>query len=69
MCGNDDVISTQIVGHMFAYPIVYDLVAEEEEEKKTVAGLLEEIICELADALSTQREGRVALHVHACSYK
>ena len=29
---------------MFAYPIVHDLVAEEDEDKREVAGLLEEVI-------------------------
>lgn len=38
---------------MFAYTIVYDLVAEEDDDKREVAGLLDEVIGELADALST----------------
>lgn len=36
----------QIVGHMFAYPIVYDLVAETQEEKDQVAQLLDDVVGE-----------------------
>ena len=38
----------QIVGHMFAYPVVYDLVADSDEEKQEVAAVLESIIGQCA---------------------
>ena len=38
----------QIVGHMFAYPVVYDLVADSNEEKQEVADVLESIIGQYA---------------------
>ena len=41
----------QIVGHMFAYPVVYDLVADNDEEKQEVAAVLESIIGQCAWSL------------------
>ena len=38
------LLSSQIVGHMFAYPVVYDLVADSDEEKQEIAAVLESII-------------------------
>ena len=34
----------QIVGHMFAHPVVYDLVADSDEQKQEVLAVLESII-------------------------
>ena len=39
-----DTSSDEVVGHMFAYPIVYDLVAKEDGEKKEVEELLVDIV-------------------------
>ena len=41
-----DTSSDTVVGHMFAYPIIYDLVAEGEEEKKEVEELLGDVVGE-----------------------
>ena len=34
----------QFVGHMFAYPIVYDLAAKGDEEERQVAQLLDDVV-------------------------
>ena len=39
-----DTSSDEVVGHMFAYPIVYDLVADGEEEKQMVEDLVDDIV-------------------------
>ena len=40
-----DTSSDEVVGHMFAYPLVYDLVAEDDESmKEEVEGLVDDII-------------------------
>lgn len=43
-----DTSSDEVVGHMFAYPIVYDLIAEGNEEmKEDVEDLVDDIVGEL----------------------
>lgn len=39
-----DTSSDEVVGHMWVYPLVYDLVAKEEAEKKEVEDLLDDIL-------------------------
>lgn len=34
----------QVVGHLFAYTVAYDLVAENEEEKQEVSNLVDEVV-------------------------
>ena len=46
-----EACSRDVVGHMLIYPLVYDLLAEEEEEKREV----EEVV---ADILSESLAGR-----------
>lgn len=43
-----DTSSDEVVGHMFAYPLVYDLVAEDDEAmKEEVENLIDDIIGKL----------------------
>lgn len=44
-----DTSSDEIVGHMFAYPLVYDLLAETDEEKAQVRGLVSRIMYHIVD--------------------
>ena len=39
-----DTSSDEVVGHMFAYPLVYDLVAEDNAMKDEVVNLMDDII-------------------------
>lgn len=41
-----DASSDSVLGHMWAYPLVHDLLAEGEEQQQEVAQLLENIIGE-----------------------
>ncbi|MDP8242612.1 MAG: hypothetical protein P9L94_00915 [Candidatus Hinthialibacter antarcticus] len=44
-----DTSSDEIVGHMFVYPLVYDLLAETEAEKAQVRGLVSRIMSHIVD--------------------
>ncbi len=44
-----DTSSDEIVGHMFVYPLVYDLLAETDEEKAQVRGLVDRIMTHIVD--------------------
>ena len=44
-----DTSSDEIVGHMFVYPLVYDLLAETDEEKAQVRGLVSRIMSYIVD--------------------
>lgn len=48
-----DTSSDEVVGHMFAYPIVYDLVASTPEEKNQVRELLDEVVGKKGEIMST----------------
>ena len=39
----------QVVGHLFAYTVAYDLVAENEEEKQEVSSLVDEVVGKQVD--------------------
>ncbi len=41
-----DTSSDEVVGHMFAYPLVHDLVARNEEERAVASGLVDDIVGE-----------------------
>ncbi len=44
-----DTSSDELVGHMFVYPIVYDLIAETEDEKQRVRELVSRIMNHVVD--------------------
>lgn len=44
-----DTSSDEIVGHMFAYPLMYDLVASTTDEKRRVGSLIERIMGRIVD--------------------
>ncbi len=41
-----DTSSDEVAGHMFAYPLVHDLVARNEEERAAASGLVDDIVGE-----------------------
>ena len=43
-----DTSSDEVVGHMFAYPLVYDLVADDAAMKDEVVNLVDDIIGKLS---------------------
>lgn len=45
-----DTSSDELVGHMFVYPLVYDLVAETEAEKRQVRDLIDRIMTHVVDS-------------------